>query len=161
MRKKADIENVITIHGDTIWRVCVLYFKSHSDAQDVFQETILKYATCKKSFNDEEHIKAWLIRVATNACKDMLKAAHRKNISLEDQDVELTAPQSSHTFTDTELWEILEAIRELGDPPRTAIYLALYEGYEAKEIAKILKVPTNTVYSWIARGKQQLKEVLR
>ena len=51
-------------------------------------------------------------------------------------------------------------MHDLGDPPRTAVYLALYEGYTAPEISKLLNVPTNTVYSWISRGRKTLQEVL-
>ena len=51
-------------------------------------------------------------------------------------------------------------MRRLDDPPRTPVYLALYEGYTAPEIASMLDVPVNTVYSWIARGKKTLKEAL-
>ena len=56
--------------------------------------------------------------------------------------------------------EVLGAMHDLGDPPRTAVYLALYEGYTAPEISKLLNVPTNTVYSWISRGRKTLQEVL-
>jgi RNA polymerase sigma-70 factor (ECF subfamily) len=51
-------------------------------------------------------------------------------------------------------------MRRLDDPPKTALYLALYEGYTAPEISDMLKTPVNTIYSWIARGKQQLREAL-
>ena len=56
--------------------------------------------------------------------------------------------------------EVADAMRSLDDPPRTPLYLSLYEGYTAPEIARMVDAPVNTVYSWIARGKQQLKEVL-
>lgn len=161
MRPKADIEQAIEKHGDTVWRVCVLYFGQNADAQDAFQETMIKYSLEQRSFNDEEHRKAWLIRVCTNTCKDMLKAAHRRNLSLEDERAEEVA-------TSTEAWsspesdfrDALHAIRSLDDPPRTPVYLALYEGYTAPEISEMLDAPVNTVYSWISRGKQMLKEVL-
>ena len=56
---------------------------------------------------------------------------------------------------------MLDALRALDDPPRTPLYLALYEGYTVPEIARMVDAPDNTVYSWIARGKKRLKEVLR
>lgn len=160
MRARVDIERAIDVHGDTVWRICVLYFKQTADAQDAFQETLLKYSLSETSFNGEEHRKAWLIRVATNVCKDMLKAAYRKVSSLDD--VEGIEPVSENTEDQpgSKLAEALDAIRGLTDPPRTPVYLALYEGYSAPEISEILDAPVNTVYSWVARGKQQLKEVL-
>lgn len=160
MRAKTDIEQTIDTHGNTVWRVCVLYFAQSVDAQDAFQETLLKYALSETAFNDEEHRKAWLIRVATNMCKDMLKAAHRKNLAIDDAD-HSPVFATAYEQPGSDLYETLNAIRSLPDPPRTPVYLALYEGYTAQEISEILDAPVNTVYSWVARGKQQLKEVLR
>ena len=161
MRSRQDIEQVIDTHGNTVWRVCVLYFKQTPDAQDAFQETILKYSLNETAFKDNEHQKAWLIRVATNICKDMLKASHRKNLAFEDSMVEtMLSYHNTEGVPDSGLRDILEAFCELTDPPRTPLFLALYEGYSSPEISQILDMPVNTVYSWISRGKQQLREVL-
>ncbi|MDR0308784.1 MAG: hypothetical protein LBH87_02515, partial [Coriobacteriales bacterium] len=59
------MEQVVEEYGDTVWRVCVLYFKQTPEAQDAFQETMLKYFVSETAFREEEHRKAWLIRVAT------------------------------------------------------------------------------------------------
>lgn len=161
MRDATDIERAIDAHGDAVWRACVLYFGSKADAQDAFQETMLRYATHDEPFNDDEHRKAWLIRVATNVCKDMLKAASRKNVALDDAPQALAAASTDPAVSpDSRVREALDAIRALPDPPRTPVYLALYEGYTAPEIANMVSAPVNTVYSWIARGRKQLKEAL-
>ena len=150
------------VHGSTVWRVCVLYFRTSADAQDAFQDTMVKYALADTtSFNDDEHRKAWLIRVATNTCKDMLKASSRANVPLDEQ-----ACSSGLVSRDVAVQpasfssEVVDALRGLADPPRTPLYLSLYEEYTAPEIARILNAPVNTVYSWIARGKTLLKEAL-
>jgi len=162
MRSRADIEKTIDSHGDTIWRVCVLYFRQSADAQDAFQEAVLKYSLSEKAFSEEEHRKAWLIRVTTNICKDMLKAAHRRNIPLDTiPDCNSLSSEGSDIKPGSDLYEALDAIRNLSDPPRTPVYLALYEGYTAPEISRMLGAPVNTVYSWISRGKLLLREALR
>ena len=161
MRLHHDIEQTIDTYTDTVWRVCSLYFRQNHDIQDAFQETFLKYSLSETLFKEEEHRKAWLIRVATNICKDMLKAAHRSNLPLVHTDFESPAPRrSAGDIPGSGLRDVLEAFSELPDPPRTPLYLALYEGYSAPEISEIVDAPINTVYSWIARGKQQLKEAL-
>ena len=162
VRPPEDIERVLERYGSTVWRVCVLYFRASSDAQDAFQDTMVKYALADKTtFNDEEHCKAWLIRVATNTCKDMLKAAHRTDTSLEEGALE-SACISKDVSTQPSSFtrDVVDAMRALPDPPRTPLYLSLYEGYTAPEIARMIDAPLNTVYSWIARGKKQLKEAL-
>lgn len=162
MRAEPDIIHTINAHGDTLWRVCVLTSNQQADAQDAFQETLLRYAMSTTAFNDEEHRKAWLIKVATNVCKDMLKAAHQKTISLDGAcETNTSLEPKTKENPDETFRAVLEAIRALTDPPRTPVYLALYEGYTAPEIAEILDAPVNTVYSWIARGKKQLREALK
>lgn len=162
MRAKADIERAIDRHGDDVWRACAVHFAERADAQDAFQETFLKYSLADLSFDDDEHRKAWLIRVAINTCKDMLKAAHRKNLVLDEEVAEgATIAPSAEDDPSSDLRLALKAIQNLTDPPRTPVYLSLYEGYTAPEISKMLDAPVNTVYSWISRGRQQLKEALR
>lgn len=162
MRSQDDIEQAMSRHGDAVWRVCVLYFRSHVDAQDAFQDVFLKYALADRpAFNDDEHCKAWLLRVAANVCKDMLKAASRRTVPLEAAACVAHATSNDPATQPASFAsEVIDAMRSLDDPPRTPLYLSLYEGYTAPEIAQMVEAPVNTVYSWIARGKQQLKEAL-
>lgn len=161
MRAASDIERAIGVYGDAVWRACLLYL-SPCDAEDVVQDVFLKYALHDAPFRDDGHAKAWLLRVAINACKDVLKAANRKNESVDalaEQgrlgELGRTDDRSAH-----ELARILDAMDALGDPPKTQLYLALYEGYTAKEISRMCDMPEGTVYSWISRGKKRLREVL-
>lgn len=194
MRASSDIEQTINSHGDAVWRACLVYL-APSEAEDAFQNTFMKYALCDKLFNDEEHKKAWLLRGAINICKDVLKAARRKDVSLDCQlaqanhvkgafvdeassrgmkeaslrgaenispgEVALGLSEPSVEQSMFGLREILDALNSLGDPPKTELYLSLYEGYTAKEIAVMTGEPEGTVYSWISRGKKLLREALR
>lgn len=161
MRPASDIEWAMTRHGDTVWRVCLTALRHAPDAEDAFQSTFMKYALADGArFADDEHRKAWLIRVATNLCRDMQCAAARKNLPLEEALSTVPASCDPSTQPDSPVREVLNAMEALDDPPRTPVYLALYEGYTAPEIATLLDAPVNTVYSWIARGKKTLKEAL-
>ncbi len=162
MRDSNDIERAIEDHGSTVWRVCNGFFTLKQDAQDAFQDSFLKYSLADDVvFADEEHRKAWLIRVSSNICRDMLKAAYRKDRELDAERADLApAPQRPEDTPGSRLGEIMDAFRSLEDPPRFPLYLALYEGYTAPEIAAIVDAPVNTVYSWISRGKKMLKEAL-
>jgi len=161
MRPRADIEQAMELHGGTVWRVCVLHFGGTVDAQDAYQNTFLKYALADSStFEDEEHRKAWLIRVAGNACKDMLRAASRKDEPLGESATLIPAPSDPLSQPASLYSEVIDAVRALPDPPKTPLYLSLCEGYAASDIADLLDAPVNTVYSWISRGKKMLKEAL-
>lgn len=162
MRASEDIEHALGTYGDVIWRTCVLYFHSSFDTEDAYQETFLRYALASdQHFNSEEHRKAWLIRVATNVCKDMLKAFSRKKTILDESSLECQPAKSDPLAQPSSFAsDVIDAMRSLDDPPRTPLFLALYVGYSAKEIASLVGAPVNTVYSWISRGKKQLKEAL-
>lgn len=161
MRPAEDIEGTLETYGPAVWRICMLHLRNQADAQDAYQETFLKYALAdEKRFEGEEHRKAWLLRVASNTCKDMLKSAARRNVAFDEAKASdppatdpLEQPESGYR-------EAIDALRALDDPPRTPLYLSLVEGYPATEIARMLDAPINTVYSWISRGKKQLKEAL-
>ena len=70
-----------------MYRVCYGFFGNAPDAEDATQETFLRLFRYEGAFNDAEHEKAWLIRVASNICKDVLKSAEvsrRADVALED-----------------------------------------------------------------------------
>lgn len=153
----------MSVHFATVWRVCKGYFRSEDDAQDSFQDTFLKYSLHDdKVFEDEEHRKAWLITVAANVCRDMLRARSRDERSLDEVPASMEALASHDALSqpDSRHREVLDAFHALDDPPRLPLYLAVYEGYTAPEIARMLDAPVNTVYSWISRGRKLLKEAL-
>lgn len=159
MRSSKDIEAALETHGATVWRVCAIHLPFH-DAQDAYQETFVKFAASDTPvFEDAEHEKAWLIRVATNVCKDMLKAHARKAVSLDAAEVQL--PESGDVDQPiSRTQEVLDAIRDIPEPARTPLFLSVYEGYTSREIAEMLDSPMGTVDSWIARGKKKLREAL-
>ena len=162
MRPADDIERAVGEHGDTVWRVCVLSLRHEGDAQDAFQDTFMKYALADGAdFHDEEHRKAWLIRVATNTCRDALRRASRRLRADAGEPLEdLLVSRDPQAQPGSAVHEVMDALRSLDDPPRTPLYLSVYEGYTAPEIAEMVDAPVNTVYSWIARGRQRLREVL-
>lgn len=160
MRSNADIENAMRAHGDAVWRVCLLRMGSRADAQDMLQETFLSYATHDAAvFNDEEHRKAWLLKVATNRCIDALRSAARLAHDAEEELAAAPAVELSEQ-PEAALWEVAEALDALPGEQREALYLTACEGYSAVEVSSLMQAPVNTVYSWVARAKKRLKEVL-
>ena len=159
MRENTDITNAIKTHADTVLRVCSLYFHGRPERDDAFQETFIKYAQSDKAFSDDEHVKAWLIRVATNTCKDMLKRAEAKTV-LTDRFDDTARPSWSAEEGGDAFDDLARALQQLDDAYRIALYLKYYEGYTAAEIAEVMNMPENTVYTNLSRGRAKLKEVL-
>lgn len=155
MRSEAVVTNALQTYADTIRRICFMHLRSHSDVEDVFQEVFLKYALHDTEFESDAHERAWLLRVAINACKDLQKSFWRRKVSsLED------AEAAAFSITDRSR-DVLDAVLRLVPPKyRDVIYLHYYEGYKASEIATILGQKENTIYTWLARAREQLKATL-
>lgn len=152
MRDVSETNRAIDLYADTVKKICFLYLKNKEDTEDIFQNVFLKYMSHAADFETEEHEKAWFVRVTLNCCKDLLKSFHRKNIALEDILETAVLPE--------EYTGVMQAVFELEEKYRTAVYLHYYEGYTAAEIAKLLHKNINTVYTLLARAKVRLKEKL-
>jgi RNA polymerase sigma-70 factor (ECF subfamily) len=154
MRSEAEADRVLELYADMVRRICFIHLKNYADAEDVFQEVFMKYLLRDRQFESDAHEKAWLIRVAVNACKDVIKSFFRKNAtSLEELIAEPFYLQESES-------EVLGAVLALPEKYRDVIYLHYYEGYSAIEIAKTLGKNENTIYTWLDRARKRLKEIL-
>ena len=139
-------------YSDTVFRAALHNCSCTADAEDVVQDVFEKLLQYKGRFESEEHLKAWLLRVAINRCHDLTRAACQKNTELDEN---LPAPDS---FEDG---SVLDAVRALPEHFRNAVYLQYYEGYTAAEIGRMLGAPTNTVLSWLRRARAQLHTMLK
>ena len=135
---------------DTVYRIALHNTSNFSDAEDVTQEVFIKLLESNKAFRDSEHLKAWLIRVTINLCRDKMKKLSREIL------VESVLPYNRGE----EKTDVLEAVKALPEKYRNAVYLHYYEGYTAKEIGKILDAKENTVLSWLSRGRDALRKEL-
>ncbi len=154
MKSTEDVNRVMEAYADMVRRICFVHLKNRHDTEDVFQNVYMKYLLYEGSFESIEHEKAWFVRVTINACTDWLRAlSRRKWVSLEVLAEECVVPGDPSK-------EVLEAVLRLPEKYRDVIYLFYYEEYTAVEIAKILKKKENTVYTWLSRAKDILREKL-
>ena len=154
MRSEQEVNRVIELYGDTVRRLCMIYLKNYADTEDIFQNVFLKYATSSIKFENDEHEKAWFIRVTINKCKDLLKSFFRnRTVSLDDIVEKPEAITSDYR-------EVLEAVLSLPQKYRNVVYLHYYEGYSAPQISHILGKNVNTVYTLLTRSKKMLREKL-
>ncbi|WP_322199043.1 RNA polymerase sigma factor [Acutalibacter intestini] len=154
MRSEQEVNRAIEQYSDTVRRLCVVHLKNPADAEDIFQTVFLKYVLSSVSFENDQHEKAWFIRVTLNACKDLLKSFFRSRTVALDQVLDQPAEiPPDHR-------EVLEAVLSLPPKYREAVYLHYYEGYTAPQISQILGKNVNTVYTLLTRSKQMLREKL-
>ena len=137
-------------YSDTVYRAAVHHCSSTADAEDVVQDVFEKLLRYRGGFSSEEHLKAWLLRVAINRCHDLTRAASQKDVPLDET---MPAPPAADG-------SVLDAVRALPEHYRNAIYLHYYEGYTAAEIGRLVGAPTNTVLSWLHRARALLHTML-
>lgn len=129
------------------------YLKDPADAEDVTQNVFEKLLRQRTPFESMEHVRNWLIRVAVNECKHILRAPWHKQESIEDYARTLAFENQGRS-------ELFLAVMALPKKYRLPIYLHYYEGYSTKEIGEILKMPKNTVCTNLKRGRALLKTKL-
>lgn len=138
---------------DTIFRIAFHYLKNQPEADDITQEVLLKLYNTDKAFENEAHMKHWLIRVTINCCKKVFLSPWRKHEPLE-------AYADKLPFLTPEHSDLFYMTMELPRKYRLAIYLYYYEDYSTEEIAKILRIPKATVATHLHRGRELLKRKL-
>jgi RNA polymerase sigma-70 factor (ECF subfamily) len=149
MSDQEEAEILVGRYADPLFRLCYTILRNSADAEDAVSETLMKYLTKAPAFLEEEHRKAWLIRVASNICKDMLRAnRYREHLDLNE--VCLFAPDPSDSG-------ILETVLCLPEKYRTVIYLYYVEGYTSKEIADILSISPAAVRKRLQYGRKKLR----
>lgn len=153
MRTQSEITQVYERHADSVYRVCLLYMKDIADREDAVQNTFLKLIRSGKVFESTEHEKAWLIVAAGSVCKNMLRTAWRRRVSLGSEFAHTQAPQA-------EADETIGAVMALPDKLKTAVYLHYYEGYSGTEIAQMTGAKVSTVYGYLHKGRRLLGAML-
>jgi RNA polymerase sigma factor (sigma-70 family) len=145
-----DVSSALEKYAHMVRRICFLYLKHREDVEDVFQDVFLQYMERSANFENDDHEKAWLIRVAINSCKDLRRSFWKNRVVPLDEDV------AAETGAEPEDHTVLDAILKLPSRERTAVYLYYYEGYSADEIAVIEKQKLNTIYSHLHRARRKL-----
>ena len=147
------ISYAVETYSDAVFRVSYQYVGNRQDAEDVVQEVFLALVERLKDvpFNDYEHLKAWLIRVAINKSINVAKSNARRR----------TSPIDNRPGKVVDVFNELDyELEKLSADDRQIIYLHYYEGYSAKEIADFLSLRENAVHKRLSRARDRLKKFL-
>lgn len=152
-RPTDSVRRVVEKYGNTLFRLCVVMLTNRADAEDALQETVIKYYYKHPEFRDEEHEKAWLIKVATNQCKDIIRW-RKKHFSVDIESImDIPAEIEDNSIT--------EALISLPEMYRVVLILHYVEGYTTKEIAKIIGRGQSAVKMRLQKGRRMLEEKYR
>lgn len=148
-------QELVDRYRNNLYAVAFNVCKNAQDAEDVVQDTFIQYYSTRKQFETEQHVRAWLIRVAINKAKNVNNSFWRKNkVPLEEY-------METLAFETKESAELFETVMRLPEKYRIAIHLFYYEDYTTNEIAEILKISVSNVKVRLSRGRSLLKETLK
>ena len=150
------LEDIIEKYNVMLYRLSIIRMQNKEDAEEVVQDTFVKlieHIQKKKTFNDEEHLKAWLLTVATNRGKSILTLYWNKNTEGMDGLKEFAAPEQKENYA-------YDYVLKLPEKYRIAINLFYYEQLTTEQISIIMKTKESTVRSYLHRGREKLKMMM-
>ena len=143
-------EQTVRRYADCVLRACSVHINNAADAEDCFQNTFVKLYVKSPNFNDEEHLKAWLLRVAINECNSCARSNSRRRSVAQPP---VFAPSAEDTG------DISWAVSLVELKYRQVLYLHYCERYKIDEIALILGKNKNTVKTMLSRGRDRLRKI--
>ena len=149
-----EVKRTITEFGSLLYRTAVVILCNSYDAEDVVQDTFLKYITKHPQFSDDNHKRAWLLRVAINIAKD------KKSYNSKHQHLNYDSLEEFLQYKDKYEDEVDSPILlELPQKYRKTLYLYYIEKFSVNEISKIESITVFAVRNRLQRGKALLKKL--
>ena len=142
--------------GDTVLRLALSQLRDASDAEDVFQDVFVRLLKDRTAFNDDEHLKAWLLRVTINRCRDIGRSGwKRRNEPLAERHAALAV--EAPDLLESDIWN---AIGTLPPDLRAVVHLHYVEGYSTDEAAALVGCRPSTARTRLHRARKHLKAAL-
>jgi len=149
LNKDTFIDDVLEVES-TLYHVSKSILTHEQDCEDAVQEAILKAYNKLGTLKKEQYFKTWLVRILINECYS-LKRKEYSQVPYEEY-FESAKANDKENYN-----ELYSAIQNLPERIRITIVLYYVEGYSVKEIKQILQIPTGTVKSRLAKGRNLLK----
>ncbi len=141
-------------------RLCYMYLRDWSLAEDAVQETFLKVYRALPRFREGCSLKTWMLKIAVNTCRDMLRSAwarhHDRNVIPEA--LEIPAGEKK---LDDEAEALGQAVLALPVRYKDVILLYYYQDMNQEEIAGVLKTSASTVSRRLRQAEEKLRNVLK
>lgn len=148
----SDLETVIRHYSQMVYRLAFARTANKFDADEVYQEVFLRYVRKEPRFKDEEHRKAWLIKVTLNCSKNISSSYWNEHTQVLDENMFFETKQENELY-----YELLK----LSPKYRLVVHLFYYEDMSVDEIAKVIGKNSSTVRSQLSRARDMLRRFMK
>ena len=155
-RTEAFMARAMADWGDAVYRLALSQTRSKADAEDVYQDVFMRLYGDATEFNSSEHLKACLLRVTINRCRDLAKSNWNRHTVAFDP-VRDDIAELVRDPRDADVWD---AVGQLPDNLRSSVHLHYVEGYTTDEIAHMLHSQPATVRTWLSRARARVKDLV-
>ena len=146
------VEEIINKYYQTLFNIAYSYTKDSFDAEDIVQDVFIKFYRARNTFNDDEHIKYWLIRVTINDSLNLIKSKRKVIINTEY----ISTLQEEKEQDD----DLYHYVCMLNEKDKRIIILFYYDNYSTEEIAKIFNLSESSVRSRLSRAREKLRKII-
>ena len=146
-------EAIISQYAELVYRIAYAQTHRRCDADDLFQEVFLRYCQKKPDFANEEHRKAWLIRVTLNC-------ARKRYATVWNRRVVLCEPERI-TYEKPDENALDEALSQLSQADQAVLHLYYFENFSTEEMATLLHKRPAAVRARLSRARERLRDLLK
>jgi len=147
------MEEIIEKYSDMVLRLALNQTRNRANADDIYQEVFLRLIKNTDKIKNEDHLKAWLIRVTINCSRTMLSSYWNKNVISLKEAASLEAYPFEEDF-------VYNAVLKLPIKYRTVVHLYYFEGYSVKETAQIMRQSESATKTQLKRARDRLRPLL-
>ena len=152
---KDDIDKIVDKYSDLVYKLAFARTRQEHYAEEVYQEVFLRYIKAKPNFNDEDHEKAWFIRVTINCSNSFFQLINKFKYEEMREDIKSSIEDKEVNF------DLKFYLDKLPLKYRTVIHLFYYEDMKSKDISTYLNKKESTIRMQLKRGREMMKELIK
>ena len=156
--KKAFTDISLQIRND-LYKIAKTRISNDDDIEDLIQDTMIETYKHIKKLREPDKFKMWVIKILINKCNKLYKKKYRKDISIDEYNLEKYIILNSQKDIEDDL-NFYHLIKDLKYEERIVLILHYMEQYSVKYISKILKINENTVKTHLYRARERIKKNL-
>lgn len=160
LRSEEFMEAAVVAHQGAVLRLALNQTRNRADAQDVTQDVFIKLMESHVVFRNAEHLRAWLLRVTINQCRDLARQAWKRRVEMTGEPIELDAASRNDTLDAVMEHPVWGALQTLKAADRAVLHLRYVEELTIPEIADALSCTQVTIRARLRRARLRLRKAM-